>query len=267
MGGGKKKPAGSQSESTDSPVIPVDDFKLYLIEALKDPTVSTQLKCILQPDLDDLTDRVVAKLDRRLKQLNEEVAKRDDEILQLKAEINLLKSKADDVEQYSRRTSVRFVGIKEPKTNDQPEAEVIKILQAVGLQPIIQRCHRVGPASDSASAPAQHAPTESLQVQPRPKGPRAIICQFTGQKDKLDVMRIRKDVQKVFPGVAVFEDLTRARASLAFQARKLKKEHKLESTWTFDGKVIVKDLKGVIHLIRSPEDLTKLTRVASQNAV
>ncbi|ELU15924.1 hypothetical protein CAPTEDRAFT_204468 [Capitella teleta] len=164
--------------------------------------------------LDDLTDRVAAKLDQRLKSLRDAVSRRDVEIAELKAEINALKTKADDNEQFSRQTSVRFVGIAEPSTNDKPEAEVVKIVHQVGLQPVIQRCHRVGPVSTSSS--------RSPQVPPRPKGPRAIICQFTGQKDKLDVMRIRKDIQRAFPDLAVFEDLTRARASFAYEERKLK---------------------------------------------
>ncbi|ELU01798.1 hypothetical protein CAPTEDRAFT_203166 [Capitella teleta] len=189
---------------------------------------------------------------KKLQDLQDAVSRRDAEIAELKAEINALKTKTDDNEQYSRRTSVRFVGVAEPSTNDKPEAEVVKILHQVGLQPVIQRCHRVGPVSTSSSGSPQ------VHVPPRPKGPRAIICQFTGQ-DKLDVMRIRKDIQRAFPDVAVFEDLTRARASLAYEARKLKKDNRIDKIWTSDGKVIVKDLNGTIHLIRSLDDLTKLT--------
>lgn len=257
---GKPKKANlSDPESPlppDSRVIPVDDFKLYLLEAFKDPSLSSQLKTLFQPNLDSLTDLVAAKIDARMKSLHEAIKQRDDAIAELKEELNTLKAKADDNEQYSRRTSVRIVGIPECEDGDRPEVEVTKILSSVNLNPVIQRCHRVGPKRATTASPPG---SSGARNRPR-SGPRAIICQFTGQRDKLEVMRTRRDIQNAFPNVAVFEDLTRARASLAFEARQLKKANRIEKTWTADGKIVVKDLKGTIHLIRSHDELSKLTQ-------
>ena len=54
----------------------------------------------------------------------------------------------------------------------------------------------------------------------------------------------------------LYEDLCRARARLFHSGRKAKKDRKIMDFWTSDGKIIVKDLKGVIKSVFSERDLS-----------
>ena len=58
--------------------------------------------------------------------------------------------------------------------------------------------------------------------------------------------------------VFVNDDLTNRRAKLAFDCRKLKKEKKIADTWTYNGKVAMKDLTGKISEVGGPAALLKL---------
>jgi hypothetical protein len=58
-----------------------------------------------------------------------------------------------------------------------------------------------------------------------------------------------------FKTISINEDLTRFRSQLAFKARELKRAKKISDTWTADGKILVKDLKNSITVIRTEQDL------------
>ena len=51
------------------------------------------------------------------------------------------------------------------------------------------------------------------------------------------------------------DDLTKARASLFYLARKSKQARRLSDTWTHDGKVLVKDLHNRVYEIKTESDL------------
>ena len=57
--------------------------------------------------------------------------------------------------------------------------------------------------------------------------------------------------------VSDIEALTRPRAILFAQARRLQKENLIESTWTIDGRIKIKQLDGKIHTITREEELIK----------
>ena len=89
-------------------------------------------------------------------------------------------------------------------------------------------------------------------VAPREGGrPRPIIVLFVSDKARDAVYRARSGL-KVYNSqnreapVFVNDDLTNRRAKLAFDCRKLKKEKKIADTWTYNGKVVMKDLTGKI---------------------
>ena len=111
-------------------------------------------------------------------------------------------------------------------------------------QPVIARSHRLG------------APREGGR-------PRPIIVRFFSDKARDAVYRARSGL-KVYTSqnrdapVFVNDDLTNRRAKLAFDCRKLKKEKKIADTWTYNGKVVVKDLTGKISEVGGPAALLKL---------
>ena len=99
---------------------------------------------------------------------------------------------------------------------------------------------------------------------PREGGrPRPIIVRFVSDKARDAVYRARSGL-KVYNSqnrdapVFVNDDLTNRRAKLAFDCRKLKKEKKIADTWTYNGKVVVKDLTGKISEVGGPAALLKL---------
>ena len=102
-------------------------------------------------------------------------------------------------------------------------------------------------------AELDHAP--SIQ---QPSG-RPIMVKFTSYrtrdlvfraKSKLKTHNSKNPSQKIF----INEDLTKFRANLCFEARKLK-PHILRDVWTHDGRVLVKDPRNNVKLIRNPHDL------------
>ena len=90
-----------------------------------------------------------------------------------------------------------------------------------------------------------------------------MIVRFVSDKARDAVYRARSGL-KVYNSqnreapVFVNDDLTNRRAKLAFDCRKLKKEKKIADNWTYNGKVVVKDLTGKISEVGGPAALLKL---------
>ena len=51
------------------------------------------------------------------------------------------------------------------------------------------------------------------------------------------------------------EDLTKIRAQLAKETRKLRKDHKISDTWVYDGKILIKKKNGHVEMVNKIEDL------------
>jgi exosome complex exonuclease DIS3/RRP44 len=58
-----------------------------------------------------------------------------------------------------------------------------------------------------------------------------------------------------YKGVFINEDLTRTRAHLLWLARKKKYEKSITDCWSFNGRVLIKDLQNKVKLIKTPNDL------------
>ena len=84
----------------------------------------------------------------------------------------------------------------------------------------VVRSHRVGKRAEDCSTP------------------RDIIVRFTTHNTKSSVMRSARKLK----GTHVFinEDLTKTRATIAWEARTFKRERKISDTWTRDGVIFVK---------------------------
>ena len=202
--------------------------------------------------------------------LKDQLKIKENRIMELERKVTTLESKLDDQEQYSRRTSVRISGIPEQRDEDVKE-KLVEMFRSAGINPTIQRCHRVGPkvspvspsstsAPVSASSSVSDASIPATASSPGSTGsrgylPRPIICQFTGYLDRQLTMNRRKEIRIQHPNVWVNEDLTRARSKLLYQARQQKKSKKILDAWSADGRILVKDKAAKIHLIRTLDDL------------
>ena len=251
MPGSNNKVGTRSSSRSSSPVttsLSSEQFALYFIEALKDQTVVSGLRQAVKPNNEDLVDMVAEKVNQRISLLEERLAVKDTTIQKLEERVADLENKIDQQEQYSRRTSVRIAGIEETE-NEDPVQKVRDIFQSIDIDSMIQRCHRVGPASEAHSAPTNSGSPARIRC------PRSIIVQFAGQRDRDTVFQRRMEIAGHCPNIFISEDLTKRRATLLFHARQLKKKKKIMAAFTRDGRVLVLDNARKIHNVSSLSDL------------
>lgn len=99
----------------------------------------------------------------------------------------------------------------------------------------------------------------SCHVLPRKdnKTKSTIVVRFTSRKYKIDMQKQSKNLKGT--GVYVNEHLTRKNAEIARNGRMLRKQNKIQATWTRNGKVFIK-LNGPteqakVFVVRDLQDL------------
>ena len=133
-------------------------------------------------DYDKIADLVATKVDRRMAKLEEKLKEKDDVIEDLNSIVNALESKIDDLEQYSRRTSIRIHGLKEEE-GENMEAKVENVMKSIGgVDSSINRFHRVGKPK-----PAENKATTAT---------RQVIVQFKDYTSKKQVMKARSKLRE-----------------------------------------------------------------------
>ena len=124
--------------------------------------------------------------------------------------------------------------------------------------------------SEPHEAPAVPGPEHQLPhqpTQPRP-APRPILVKFASRRTKGRVMGCKKELKSnpctrldgTLSPVYVSDDLTKRRATLAIQARTLKRAGTVADAWTFDSKIYIKHNYNRIHPIAKEEDFRKFQR-------
>ena len=149
-----------------------------------------------------VTNEAIAQLLRGLAttiktSVNATIARKDAEIRDLQIRLTNVEERCDDLEQYSRRNTVRIRGVAEAQ-NENTDC-VVKELATRKLSIQISdsdvvRSHRVGKRAEDRSTP------------------RDIIARFTTHNTKSSVMRFARKLK----GTHVFinEDLTKTRATI-----------------------------------------------------
>jgi len=233
-----------------------ETFRLYFLEALKDKEICKALNSSLFESINAIQDSVNT-LCAKVAKLEKQNMEKDWKIAKLEGEIAKLKTKQDDEEQYSRRNSVRISGIEET-ANEDTDTKVLSIInKELKLTDVtnedIDRSHRVGPKSNE-----RH---------------RSILVKFRSYREKALVLKHSKHLKArnkncadVKDRIYINEDLTTRRAFLAREARKLAKDGLLDDTWTYDGRILIKDLKGLITQISSIDDLAEHKKTVKQAA-
>ena len=166
-----------------------------------------------------------------------------------------LELKNDDLEQYTRRQSLRISGIKENPGENTDTLIVEFVNEVMGIKldaEEIDRSHRVG------NPKSKYKPT------------RDVIVRFVSWKSRQKILKARKSMhqynKKNRTSYLVFEDLTKVRSALAYQARKLKKDRIIQDTWTSDGKIFIKYPDGEIKMCTRAKDLPIPTPVPNTQA-
>ena len=174
---------------------------------------------------------------KELKRLNVEKDKR----------INDLENRIDDLEQYSRQDNLIITGFKyrhlsysraanpdQEVFNHENSTEQEKVSLEDQVVELLQK-HEIPIDKDSISA------CHTLPSKNRPQD-RPIVIRFTSRKAKIKVLqnsrKLKKDQTK--PAIYINEHLTSKNNMIAKEARRLRREGKIENTWTRNCKIFIK---------------------------
>ena len=153
----------------------------------------------------------------------------------------MLREKIDDLEQYTRRSSLRIHGVPEER-GENVEDKLLNIFSeklGITITPeCVDRCHRVGPIRNGTDT--------------RKKTVRPVIVKFTSYKFRDSVYRSKSKLKGT--KLVVSEDLTSTKYSLLTAARLKFGNNK---TWSNDGKIFV-IYKGSKAIIKSRTELDSM---------
>lgn len=177
------------------------------------------------------------------------------EIAALKDKCYELENKVNDLEQYSRKNSIRIYGMSELPAENTKEMVMNYLKNELSKEDIynhdITRAHRLG------------RPSERDDDRQRP---RSIIVQFSRYETKQEVIRAARRILKncrqekiPLPRIAVYEDLTAHNASVLKSAIELTRNKKLQAAWSYEGNIYVRSNQGKRYRVLRPEDLTRFT--------
>ena len=164
------------------------------------------------------------------KKFQDVINRKDAQIDELRERVVTMEEKCDDLEQYSRRNTIRIRGV--PEAVHEDTDSVVRELAArkldVKLEPSnFVRSHRVGRKTEEQA-----------------NRPRDIIARFTTHNVKVEILRNAKKLRGT--NTYINEDVTKIRGAMASDARKLKRDGKIQDTWTRDGIIFTKDMNGSI---------------------
>lgn len=206
--------------------------------------VALMLKAVLKDEIEQLVkSRVALETEALRKELCDVKASCE----KLKSDLELLNTKHDDIEQYSRRMCLRLSGI--PETSNENVSElVLDFAKRVGADvgpSDIDRAHRVGKPTTIRTNTDTVNGRNGTNAQP-PQG-REIIIKFTNSTARLSLLKgrakLREDrVKHIF----INEDLTPARKTLAYECRRIKRlrNSNISKTWVYAGYPWILDRSG-----------------------
>lgn len=171
-----------------------------------------------------------------------------EEIKDLRGVVHEMRIELNELKQYSRRNSVRITN---SNWREHPYENCMELVMqlfcdlGLTIQPwMIDRVHRTG----------KHATGRQ----------RDILVKFIGYGPKNALLKARSEAgsDPYFRGIYINEDLSAETGKLYFQARKLKKEQKLFSASTRDGRILVSRFRGDSAVVVKSD--TELNEIASR---
>ena len=208
--------------------------------------VAQLVKSMLHDEINQVVELKVSAVTMALQTELDDVKAR---CARLEDEVTLLKSKHDDIEQYSRRMCLRISGIAESENEDVNKL-VLELAARVGsnIGPAdIDRAHRLGRPSNNGTNNSERSPRR-----------REIIIKFTNSSARLSLLRGRAKLREQnVKNIFINEDLTPARNELAYECRRLKRirSSKIKKTCVYAGYPHILDDSGQKLKITSLSDL------------
>ena len=197
--------------------------------------IAQQMKLVLHEEIKQLVDLHVTSVVEPIRQELEAVKL---SCAKYEKDIDELKARNDELEQYSRRSCLRIAGILETRQEDVPNI-VLNLANRVGadIRPEdIDRAHRVGRMR------ADSEQNENTDRARRSDIGREIIVKFCNYSARLKFLKGRATLRDEHAKIFINEDLTRTRMSLAYECRKLAKAKLIKKTWVFGGNIFVQDM-------------------------
>ena len=254
----------------------MENFKENFLSILEDAEAVTRLQLIFEPMFKTLLSPLSSKMNDTIQMLSQTVANlkkenesKDAQMKDLQDEVNLMQTRIEDLEQHGRKDSIRIFGLSECTPGSTDEKVLRLCNDRMQLQPPlsvdeIAISHRVGKSQEATDDPDDT----------RPARPRPLLVKFSTRRSKNRVMATKKSLKLpsqeetdeeeyaklVADGTHIYiaDDLTKARAYLAFKAREAKRNGELLDTWVIDCKVMVKDRRSRIRNVKSLEELARI---------
>ena len=218
------------------------DIRTIVIEAMPNQQVINAIA-------EKVAEAIAEKFEKRISLCEHDLRIKGTQMKEIETKLARMEVYIDQLEQYSRRTSVRISGVKEPDVGEDLTVVITNILGNNNpdmprfTMTDVNRAHRVGQRKRQDSHPDQ------------PQHPRQILVQFKDYDGKLNAMRARKRIRETMPHVFIHEDLTQFRAALLYKARQAKRQHDIVDCWSFDGRIVIKDANNKIHTIKDANEL------------
>ena len=196
----------------------------------------------------DTADKQVADLVRENSALK-------DSVKSLLSRLEALTVSLEELEQYTRSDNLMVFGVPLPidgsKEGDLTQVVVDTLNRNLGNVQInkehISIAHRTS-ANRSTPNAAGHPGNQANRPPP-------IIVRFSHRETRNNLLLNRR-LLKGKP-VSISEQLTIRRAQLLRKAGELVSQKKLDSTWSHDGRILVKSTTNRIHVINSDTDLVQ----------
>ena len=235
---------GLDQSQTQTHTLTLPPATLQQMSEIMKPSIHADILAEIRSDLKVLMKIAVTEaIDEKLAELKADNERLTRENIALKKRVSALEAQMDASEQYSRRNSLRISGIPET-VNEDTDQVVLHVAETVGVNILpseIDRSHRLG--------------------KPGNRQTRDILVKFTTYRARERFMKNRRNLKtSELKGVFVYEDLTKIRSKLLFEARKCAKTKHLLGAWSSDGRILVKYKKGTVTVVTCEDDIDRAIR-------
>jgi hypothetical protein len=170
----------------------------------------------------------------------------EDENAQLKERVAELEQCLDETDQYAKRNLLLVHNQWEEKAGENTDQLIVGMAKNLGIHITdmdIERSHRTG-------------------RDPKPGKPRPVIVRFQSYKVRRQFYDARKRLKDnpVYSKTFINEVLTSTRNKMAKAARDLRRQKRIDSTFTTDGRVVIRTHDGNLHFLSTPQALDELIR-------
>ena len=245
-----------------------DEFVQLFFHAIGNKDIAIKLRAAMG------VSQQLAGLQQEVHALRTELASKDARIETLQKKVDAIELQQDELEQYSRRNSVRLSGLTEEADEDVLKGVLVTLNHVMCITPPIDisdidRLHRVGKPEANRTRPVlikfatyrskrrvlekRRFPNAARRTEASQSLPDVMIGPET--EDEAKANHIEKQGSRLF----LNDYLTRSRAQLLYECRQAKKKQLITDCWSYDGSIIVKTLTNKISSIKTSSDLKSVS--------